>query len=169
MIQTYGKISNGYIVAVLFTTNNPTICKYLRKFSIEVVVGDVGRCGIPELSAGYAVLITGYGWNKEIAGSNKTRVWMVLIDITYLEAVLNWTKGATRMTGCHECTEKLTSEGLGRSADRNGPIPHVILVVFQINTGSRPVPFRSRRMGRSRARFGTIHATWPTDDVAKNV
>jgi hypothetical protein len=84
---------------------------------------------------------------------------MVLTENTHLEPVLNWTKVATRVSGCHECTEKLTSEGLRRSADRNGPIPHFIPVVCQINADSGPGPFHSRRMRRSRVRFGVIYAT----------
>jgi hypothetical protein len=92
---------------------------------------------------------------------------MVLTEITYLVPVLNWTEVETKASGCHGCTEKLTSEGLGRSADRNGAIPYFIQVVCQSNTGYGPVPFDSRMMRRSCVRFGTIHATWPTDDLAK--
>jgi hypothetical protein len=94
---------------------------------------------------------------------------MVLIEITYLVPVLNWTEVATRVSGCHESTEKLTSEGLGRSADRNGSIPYFIQVVCQSNTGSRQVPFHSRTLRQPRVSSGTFHATWPTDDLAKKV
>ena len=66
---------------------------------------------------------------------------MVLTENTYLEPVLNWTEVATRVSGCHECTEKLTSEGLGRSADRNGPIPYFIhrILSNQRQLRTRPV------------------------------
>jgi hypothetical protein len=94
---------------------------------------------------------------------------MVLIEITYLKPVFNWTGVQTRVSGCHECMEKPTSEELGRSADRNGPIPYSTHVLFQIKAGSVLVPLHSRRMRRSRVPLGIIHATWLTNDFAKNM
>jgi hypothetical protein len=99
------------MVRVLFTTGNLTISKYHHKICIEVhvrwgrcievQVGDLGRCGgIPEVRVASAVLITGYGWNKEIAGSNKTTEWVVLTENTYLEPVLSCTEVATRVSVC---------------------------------------------------------------------
>jgi hypothetical protein len=65
----------------------------------EGQVGEGGRWRrIPEVRVASAVLITGYGWNKEITGSNETREWMILTETTYLEPVLNWTEVATRVS-----------------------------------------------------------------------
>jgi hypothetical protein len=94
---------------------------------------------------------------------------MVLTENTYLEPVFNWTEVETRVSGCHQCTEKLTSEGLGRSADQDGPIPYSIFELCQINAGPVPDPFHSGRMRRSLVPIGTIHATWLSNDLAKNV
>lgn len=60
---------------------------------------------------------------------------MVLRKITYLAPVLNWTEVGIRVSVCttRKARKKITSERLGRRADRNSPIPHVIHASCQIN------------------------------------
>lgn len=70
--------------------------------------------------------ITSRRWNEEVSGSNWTKRWWSQWKI---ELASNWIKTDIVANVVSGNAGEPTSEGFGRSTDRNGTIPKSILVI----------------------------------------